>query len=495
MGFFSNSKHPQKYIQYVVKDWENMSSKKLLKDLSANTIQTGITQLAGILIFYLMSRFISKQDFGAYNWATAVGSTIIAIGSLGLDLVLVKRIAAGQDARLMAAIHFFHTLIIGIVISIGLMFIQILWPHLFQFQILFFLIILQLLLSNVTNSFKFSLTGLEAFKNLAIISVCLNLSKLIVVVVLLLTNFFSIQNIVFGFIASSVIELIASYYFISRRIGIPLKPILVASSYKDFVLESLPQLGVVLFDSALARIDWILLGIMSTVTITAEYSFAYKFFELSKLPLLILAPVLLTRFSKLFQSKESITTSKLSAIQQFFNLEIFVSLLIPVFMICAWTDVIDFITNGKYGAVNQTTYSILAFCVPIHFVINFLWTMGFVQGQLKEIMWITISISILNIVLNLLFIPRHGSLGAAIAFLVTSILQLIAYRVFIRQNIVKIRLQKLFIGLFFAAVSIIVARYLFCNSYIVAFAASLLYCIFAYFTQQISIDTLKQLKN
>ena len=464
-----------------------MSSKKLLKDLSANTIQTGITQLAGILIFYLMSRFISKPDFGAYNWATAVGSTIIAIGSLGLDLVLVKRIAAGQDARLMAAIHFFHTLIIGIVISIGLAFIQILWTHLFQFQILFFLIIFQLLLSNVTNSFKFSLTGLEAFKNLAIISVCLNLSKLIVVVVLLWTSFFSIQNIVFGFIASSVIELIASYYFISRKIGIPLKPILVASSYKDFVLESLPQLGVVLFDSALARIDWILLGIMSTVTITAEYSFAYKFFELSKLPLLILAPVLLTRFSKLFQSKESITTSKLSAIQQFFNLEIFVSLLIPVFMICAWTDIIDFITDGKYGGVNQTTYTLLAICIPIHFTINFLWTMGFVQGQLKEIMWITIVSSLVNLLLNIIFIPHYGSLGAAFSFLVTSLLQLISYLLFIRQHTIRVNLKKpilLFLGSVFA---IFFAQWFFKNNYIAAIAASFFYVIFAFSLGLVSI--------
>lgn len=464
-----------------------MSSKKLLKDLSANTIQTGITQLAGILIFYLMSRFISKQDFGAYNWATAVGSTIIAIGSLGLDLVLVKRIAAGQDARLMAAIHFFHTLIIGIAISASLMFIQIFGSHLFQFQTLFFLVILQLILSNITNSFKFSLTGLEAFKNLAIISVCLNLSKLIVVAVLLLTNFFSIQNIVFGFIASSVIELIASYYFISRRIGIPLKPILVASSYKDFILESLPQLGVVLFDSALARIDWILLGIMSTVTITAEYSFAYKFFELSKLPLLILAPVLLTRFSKLFQSKESISADKLSSIQQFFNLEIFVSLLIPVFMICAWTDIIDFITNGKYGAVNQTTYSILAICVPIHFVINFLWTMGFVQGQLKEIMWITILSSLINLLLNIIFIPHYSSLGAAFSFLVTSLLQLISYLLVIRQHTIPVNFKKpifLFLG---SVLAIFSAQWVFKNNYIAAIAASFFYVIFAFSLGLVSI--------
>ncbi|MDI9320207.1 MAG: oligosaccharide flippase family protein [Phycisphaerales bacterium] len=456
-----------------------MGSKQLLKDLSANTIQTGITQLVGLFVFYMMSRFITKQDFGAYNWANAVGATIIAIASLGLDLVLVKRVAAGQDARLMAAIHFFHTLIIAIAISISLIFIQILWPHLLAFQSLFFLVVLQLILSNIANSFKFSLTGLESFKYLAFISTYLNFSKLIVVIVLLLGHFFTIQNIVIGFIASAIVELLVSYYFVSRKIGMLLKPIFVITSYKDFVLESLPQLGVVLFDTALTRIDWILLGIMSTVTITAEYSFAYKFFELSKLPLLILAPVLLTRFSKLFQSKEGITTDKLSSIQQFFNLEIFVSLLIPVFMICTWTDLIDFITNGKYGAVNQTTYSILACCVPIHFVINFLWTMGFVQGQLKEIMWITILSSLTNLMLNIFLIPRYGSIGAAFSFLLTNLLQFAVYLLVVRQQTIRINLSKpalLFLG---ATCSIFLAQLVFKNNYIAGFAASFFYLIFS----------------
>lgn len=457
-----------------------MNRNKLFKDLSANTIQTGITQIAGLLIFYIMSRYIAKTDFGEYSWATAVGSTIIAIGSLGLDLVLVKRIASGEDARTMAGIHFFHTLLVGFIIIIVLFLLQIIWPELLAYHPLFLLVILQLVLSSIANSIKFSLTGLEEYRSLAIISSIINCLKLAAVVYLLWFDILTIQNIVLGFIFTSFIELLINFYFINKRIENKLRPIVKQSIYKGLVLESLPQLGVVLFDSALARVDWILLGIFSTATITAEYSFAYKFFELSKLPLLILAPVLLTRFSKFYLSNEPLTVEKQKSIQEFFNLEIFISLLIPLFMICSWSDLIDRITDGKYGAVNQNTYTILAICVPLHFVINYFWTVGFVQGKLKEIMYITISTSILNLILNFILIPLLGSLGSALSFLVSCSLQLLLYLLVIKQKKLKVKFQNPILLFSIAVSTLLICLTFFKNHYLAAFASTIMYIFFAF---------------
>jgi O-antigen/teichoic acid export membrane protein len=462
--------------------------KKIFKDLSANALQTGVSQLAGLLIFYFMSRFIPKSDFGEYSWATAVGSTIVAIGSLGLDFVLVKRIAAGQDARLMAGLHFFHTLFVGLLTILLLFVVQFCWPHFLDYHPLFLLVVIQLVLSSFANSIKFSLTGLEQFKALATVSVIINGLKLMAVVFLYLFKTFTIQNIVIGFVGTSFIELLINYYFINKKISPQFKPILEKKAYKDFVLESLPQLGVVLFDSALARVDWILLGIFSTATITAEYSFAYKFFELSKLPLLILAPVLLTRFSKLFHSNEPITAEKQKAIQDFFNLEIFISLLIPIFMICAWTDLIDLITDGKYGAVNQLIFTILAICVPLHFVINYLWTIGFVQGKLKEIMWITITVSILNLVSNIILIPLYGSVGAAVSFLLVTTIQLLFYFLFIKQNKLGVRFVPTMLFFLYAFLSILIAQLLFSNNYFAAIGSCIFYLSFVLLTKSVRLS-------
>jgi O-antigen/teichoic acid export membrane protein len=332
---------------------------------------------------------------------------------------------------------------------------------------------------------------LESFDSLALVAIVFNSIKLIVVTLLLFAKQFTIQNIVLGFIACSFLELLLSYYYLSKKGRSLHKPIFDLTHYKAFIYESLPQLGVVLFDSALARIDWILLGIYSTVSITAEYSFAYKFFELSKLPLLIIGPILLTRFSKLFTNNATLNVETKESIQTLFNLEMFISLLIPIFMVICWSSLIDFITDNKYGAINQSTFTILAFCIPIHFIINFYWTLGFAQGQLKEIMWITIFASILNLILNIIIIPKFGGIGAASAFLLSSIAQLVAYHIVIKTEKLSISLNKpILMGI--SAFSIVaIFRIVSFNVYLSAILACILYICFGIITKQFSIAKIK----
>jgi O-antigen/teichoic acid export membrane protein len=468
----------------------SIKKRKLIADISSSAVQMLITQLIGLVIFYLISKYISKDDFGAYNWCTAVGATIIAIASLGLDSVLIKRIASGRDVKIMTGIHFFHTLVSALVLCCSLLLIQTLFPTLFEYHPLFFLVFLNLAILNIANSFKLSLNGLEAYKKLAVISVWINLLKLITVIVLFVGGFFTIRFIVIGFIICSFVEFILSYYFFNTLISSSIKPLFIAVEYKSIVYESLPQLGVVLFDSALARIDWILLGIFSTATITAEYSFAYRFFELSRLPMLIIAPILLTRFSKLYINEQLIADNKKQEIQRFFRIELFIAFIIPLLMVCIWTDFVDYFTNNKYGAVNLTTYRILAICVPLHYLINFLWTMGFVQGQLKLIMYITIATSLLNVLLNLLLIPHYGSIGAASSFLGCSIVQAGLYFMLIHQKQLRIKLMPFFILFSCALISIIVAKLVLGSTIFVAISALGLYFLLSFILKQISFSDL-----
>ena len=91
-----------------------IKNKKILIDISGNTIQVIATQFFGLLIFYFISKYLSKEEFGEYNWSIALGFTIISIASLGLDLVYVKRIASGYDRVQTTGIHFFHSIVVSL---------------------------------------------------------------------------------------------------------------------------------------------------------------------------------------------------------------------------------------------------------------------------------------------------------------------------------------------------------------------------------------------
>lgn len=467
--------------------------KKLIKDISANTAQTLFTQFFGILIFYITSKYLTKNDFGEFNWSMAVGSTIIAISSLGLDLVFVKRVASGEDVLTISGIHFFHTLIAGFVLSMLALIVQICIPAFAINHPLFFFIFLNLAISNIANSFKLCLNGLESYKRLAILALCVNVLKFLFIVFLYVSGQFTISNVIAGYIVTSFVELVLAYYLLNRSIATRVKPLLKIVEYKYFILESVPMLGVVLFDSALARIDWILLGIISTAGVTAEYSFTYKIFELSKLPILVIGPVLLTRFSKLFNTGNPISDIHKNEISFFLKLELFLIMLIPVFLVCTWSPLIDYFTANKYGAVNDTTFKILAACVPLMCIINFLWTLGFVQGQLKTIMFITIAVSVMNVIANAILIPFFAGVGSAIAFLSCTIIQAILYIMYIKQDQIKLNLKNCCIAFINAIIAVLAGKFSSNNIIFTTVTALVVFVVLTFITRQLNSKQLKQL--
>jgi O-antigen/teichoic acid export membrane protein len=467
--------------------------KKLVRDISANTVQTGITQLFGLIIFYITSRYLTKDDFGEFNWSMAVGFTAIACASLGLDLVFVKKIASGENVLEVSGIHFFHTVIVGVVLILIALVLELFVPPFSNNHPLFFFVLLNIVLINIANSFKLCLNGLDSYKQLAILAICVNVFKLASVMYLYVTENFLIMNVIIGFLITSVLEVLLGYYLMNRSIKARVKPLLKIVEYKYFILESLPQLGVVVFDSALSRMDLILLGILSTASITGEYSFVYKVYELSKLPLIIVAPVLLTRFSKIFSNNKIISDEHRSNIRLFFKIELFVMMFIPMILICCWTPLVDYFTNDKYGRVNEVNYWILSLCVPLVSIINFLWTMGFVQGQLKTILFITVVVSVLNILANFLLIPFYGSLGSAISFLICTVIQLLLYIKYIDQSQVKVRFKSGAAIMVYAGVAILLSKLLANNIIFTTIIALGVYVGLTVITKQISVKQIKQI--
>ena len=467
---------------------EQFGKRKLIKDISANTLQVAIIQFFSLAVFYFTSRFLPKDDFGELNWSMAVVATIISLFSLGLDVVLIKRVASGQNALKYSEVHFFHTISVAVVLGLLLLILRFIFPWFENLHPLFFLVFINLGLLNIANSFKLSLTGLEAYKSLAKLALISNVLKMLLILFLYLVHAFTINNLVYTYLLTSISEFLLGVYFLKKKLSFSVKPKLDLAHYKYFILESLPQLGVVFFDSALARVDWILLGIISTAGITADYSFAYRMYESSKLPIFVIAPILLTRFSRLFADVKQIDANSKNEIGIFFKIELYFVTLVPVVLVCVWTPLIDYISEGKYGAVNEINYAILAACVPLQCITNFLWSLGFVQGQLKTIMFITIGTAMLNLLINLLLIPYFGGTGAAIAFLISTFVQTLLYAYFMKQTEIRLDRKACLVAFANAFIAIVASKTLANNVIFAAGIAVVTLTVLAIFTKLINYN-------
>jgi O-antigen/teichoic acid export membrane protein len=468
-----------------------MEHGKFLKDISASTVQIGVTQVVNLIVFYLISKYISKEDFGFYNWSVALISTLIAILSFGMDLVYLKRVALNYKRKETISLHFFHSLFSGIVLSTIAFIVCFVFPDLLSANHLFLLILINQVCFNVTNSIKLCLNGYEKFNYLALIALIANGIKILLIVLLLVINKFNIEFIIYAFILNYVMEFCVSYYLVHKTTNYIIRPQLNVKEYKAIIVESLPQLGTVLFDSALARLDWILMGVIATSVKTAEYAFSFKIFEVSKMPYLIIAPILLTRFSKLFKDNRAIADKEKNRVDNLFKTEMFIAMLIPIIAVVIWTDFFDLITDNKYGKVNQLTYIILSICIPLHYATNFLWTMAFTQGQLKQIFWITAITSALNIVLNFLFIPLIGAEGAALSFLISTILQVILYNKITRQDRYQFRMEILLLAIFVGIFSVALVYWLNSHFILKAVIVTGIYFILARLSNLMSFKIIK----
>ena len=147
--------------------------KRLIQNLSVNTIQLIINQLLGLGIFYVLSTGLDKNSFGQINLSLAILLAVFNILSFGIDQLVIKKIAAGANIRSLLSIYFFHVIITGFVFY-GLLFLgSALFPHTDRLYNILLLIGIGKLMIFFSTPFKQAANGMERFKLLAYMSVFL----------------------------------------------------------------------------------------------------------------------------------------------------------------------------------------------------------------------------------------------------------------------------------------------------------------------------------
>jgi O-antigen/teichoic acid export membrane protein len=148
----------------------------------------------------------------------------------------------------------------------------------------------------------------------------------------------------------------------------------------------------------------------------------------------------------------------------------------------------DSLTGNKYGSVNQYTFLILSFCIPFQYISNLIWSAHFAKGRLKLILKITATTFCIILAGDLLFIPRYGSKGAALVFLIAMIAEYFNYKRSSELAKIKETWQSLFICLLVAAASGFSAIYFFDNTFWRLVMALLLFFLLLLATRQLRIN-------
>jgi O-antigen/teichoic acid export membrane protein len=469
--------------------------RKFIKDISASSLQVIINQLCGLVIFYILSAWLNKKDFGEINWSLAVLLTLFNMLSFGIDQIAVKKIASGKEVSSTISTYIVHVLFSGILVYALLILSTFIFSDFFGSNDLLLLIGIGKLMIFFSTPFKQLAIGLEKFRPLVLMSICSNVLRSGSLLFFALFNQYSIEIIVIIFIAGDLAELLLCIWLTKYHLKVPLSLQWNQQEYLSLLKESLPQLGVTIFTSAMARLDWIFLGILASNIIVANYSFAYKVFEVATVPLLIIAPLLIPRFTRIFKDGDTEDAGdKISTLLLLLKLEVIIAGLIALALNILWVPVIDFITAGKYGSVNKHTILILSVCMPFLYFNNFLWTISFAKGRLKAIFLIFLICFIVNLIATVALIPFLNGEGAAAAYLLAIIVQSVLFFKLCGFTLNSKTVTAMLISVVLAAGSGILASYLFNNPLLILAVAVIFYCSGLIVTQQISAVQLRQIK-
>jgi O-antigen/teichoic acid export membrane protein len=466
---------------------------KLLVKLFSSGLQAIAVQVLGSVFFYFISVYLSKESFGIISWVNAVSIILTTFLGFGLEQVVVRRIAASERSDWAAAAFFAHT-IAGFIITFSVLLLLnsfVKNPDSIYRLLPWFFAAQGLLL--IGTSLKQFLNAKERFTPYAVIAVISNIAKITAAFLLHHNNQLNINTVMITLVSTAVFELVCLLIYTKAKTTFSFK--LHFKAYVKLLKEASAQYISVIFDISLSRMDWILLGIMTSNVILADYSFAYRAYELSRLPMLIIAPIILPRMARLMANKAKPGTLQQFYIKSFSTVELFFAMLIPLCLNILWVPVVSFITNDKYGDTNSLQFLVLSACIPLQFFINLLWSICFGAKKYKSVTTITIICAATNIVLNLILIPKFNGLGAAIAFLTTTLLQGYLYYRLVSKQIMLMSLKPLAVFLITAAAVYFVTIHIPVHFLVQLLIAIILYGAIGFLTKQVNRQHLLNFKH
>ena len=366
----------------------------------------------GLLVGVWIARYLGPEQFGLINFAMAFTGLFGAIATMGLQEIIVRDIVKNpSEAHLIIETGFILRLIGGLIsflIIIGV--INYLRPHdvLSKAIVLIYGFTLIIQASEVV---KYWFESQVYSKVVVWIENGIFLIITIVKICMILLNA-SILAFVFAAFAEALLVALSLLFIYKKKVGQILHkrlPDFILA--KKLLIDSWPLILSGLAISVYMRIDQIMLGQLSNDQAVGIYSAAVRISEIWYfIPLIIVASV----FPSIIDSKKKDEKTYIARMQKLFDLMILLSLAVVIPLSFLSTVIINILFGPDYVSS--------AAILKIH-----IWASVFVFMGTAGSKWFLIENrqilhfqrtflgAIINILLNLLLIPKYNAIGAAYA--------------------------------------------------------------------------------
>lgn len=291
-----------------------------------------------------------------------------------------------------------------------------------QFHLLLFLILNQFLIS-FTLYLRSNISGLLLFKTDSLISVLDRSLMIIICSILLFTNVlkqnFSIEWFVYAQTAAYLLTTIIAFAVVLNKSG----KIKIRFDFKFFMVflrKSYPYALLILLMSMYNRLDSVMLERLLPDPLGKEqagiYAQAFRLLDAVSMFGVLFAGLLLPIFSKMIKQKQSLG----QMVSMAYTLIFVPAVIVAVSSIYYSTEIMDILYRSNTAHSSGILGILMVGFIGISTTYIF-GTLLTANGSLKQLNIMAFIGVVLNISLNLIFIPRFYAVGSAYASLVTQI--------------------------------------------------------------------------
>lgn len=374
-----------------------------------------IGKVATLVLFAALARAVGQAELGVFVFALAWLQIATLPTSVGIDRYFVRRIATdrSQVREVFSVIGLKLALASLIVlVSIGVLLLLDYGEHT---RTVVYLLAPGLLMDTATTALYSVFIGLERGRLLAWGVLAQRLSTAVIGLVALGAGL-AVEAVAAGYTIGSAVGLSLCLAFLSRSIEGPRFRV-APGAWRRIAMKSLPfgvQDGFMLL---LARFDAVLLSLIATETAVGRYGAAYRIVEATLILSVAINGAVVAMYSYLNRD----TTPTLQAVFQR-SIKLLLAILVPValFLGILAAPITEAILGSGFEE-STLPLRLLAPTVVLMGVVYLSASLILSRRSPFRLARVTAGLVLLNVVLNLILIPRFADAGAAAAMLATEV--------------------------------------------------------------------------
>jgi len=383
-------------------------------------IAEAVTRFLKLILIIYVARILGATDYGKFNFALAFVALFAIFSDLGLSQITTRELSQDNEREKELSSLFSLKILLGlgtlILILVSSFFIT---PDPVIQKIIWIFGIYTVISSFGAIVFAF----FQARQKMEYQAMTKILEAILVTAVGFFVIFYfpSVINLSYSYLFAGFTALIFILIFFHFKVY-KLHLDWQKSIWQRFLSMSWPLALAGIFGGIYSQTDSVMMGYWGQITQIGWYNAAYKIIGVTFIPTTLIATSFYPALSKFFQDSKG----KLQTVWNYF-MDSMIILAIPIVVggIALAPRIIDFIYDPSYfptGREAILAFQILIIMAGLAFLSNPFSQILIVANQQKKLFFVTLIGAVINVILNLILIPRYSLYGAAATTVATCLL-------------------------------------------------------------------------